>query len=205
MKKIFFLLLAPLLFLTACGANHQAIVGSESSQNQVEENTPDKATVCAGMCQNIVQRLCHEEIAANQAVGTDMSESILDEAHCQLACEADWDDAVMTCVDAADQCAQFSDTAPYCLENGDLSGIPEDGNQGSSCEKACKNYALCAAYGDEITPQDIADATESCRQMCAVWTPEIINCVSSTAINEASDCAAQTACVLPNVRDLMNR
>jgi hypothetical protein len=197
-KVIFIFILA--LFLSACTNKTTTApkVGGGGGSNE-----PNTSTACSHMCEINVQRLCEEEIATNKANGASMENSILDESYCQLTCEAEWDKNTFECVSAADTCAQFLDASPYCMENGDIGDIVpiEPGN----CNKACRRYSDCAAYTEGVGPADIEDAYQSCLEVCPTWTDDQRNCVVSTVINSPMDCAKQTACVLPQVKELMNR
>jgi hypothetical protein len=200
MKKTL-LIFAVALMLSACTNKTVVTPQIESGETDVEV---DNAIVCADMCETTVQDLCKEEISANQEAGINMEESILDESYCQLACETEWNDDTFECVSAADTCAQFMDTAPYCIENRDT-GEEIEATEPGNCEKACRRYSDCASYTEGVGPADIEDAFESCLQICPSWSDEQRNCVANTVINSASDCARQTACVLPQVKELMGR
>lgn len=199
MKKTI-IIFAVLIILSAC-TNKKAVSPEVGGGGGSDE--PNTATACSHMCEINVQRVCEGEIADNKANGVDMQNSILDEAFCQLACEAEWDDNTFDCVSAADTCAQFLDASPYCIENGDVGDVTpiEPGN----CDKACRRYSDCAAYTEGVGAADIEDAYLSCLELCPTWTDEQRNCVASTVINSPMDCAKQTACVLPQVKELMGR
>ncbi|MDD3302905.1 MAG: hypothetical protein PHN31_05065 [Candidatus Gracilibacteria bacterium] len=194
-KKILSFFVLSCLFLSSCGGNTKTTITADNPPDISSE--PDKVTVCSDICQNKVQNLCQEEIASNKTVGTSMENSILDEANCQLMCEADFDESIYDCFLGADSCSQFLDKAPYCLETeGDEIEI-KDGN---GCETACNNYSKCTRYTQGTTQEDWQDAKESCMQICPSWSSETKKCVASTEINSVIDCSAQTQCVVGKLK-----
>lgn len=201
MRKFYFLfLLLAVSFLSGCGGK-TAVAPADPNDNILPEDT---AIECEALCADNIQSLCREEIESAIADGANLENSILDESYCQLACEAEWNESTFDCVDGADDCAQFINTSPYCLETEiddeeALLNNPQPGN----CDKACRNYAKCAAYGDDVRQADLDAAYESCNEICAAWTDKTRDCVANTSINKASDCAAQSACVLPELKNMM--
>lgn len=201
MKKFYFLflLLAP-LFLCGCGSK-TTIAPSGSGEDILPD---DMAIECLSLCEDNIQTLCQEEIQTAIANGTSLENSVLNLSYCQLACEAEWDESTIDCVSDADTCAQFMDTAPYCIENGDT-GEEANATEPGNCDTACRRYSDCASYTEGAGQADIEDAYQSCLQLCPSWSDEQRNCVANTAINSAADCARQTACVLSQVKELMGR
>lgn len=186
--------------MTSCTKDTQVkteITPPELTISDKESESPDKSTVCSDICQNKVQKLCEEEIEANKTIWTSMEESILDEANCQLLCEADFEEKIYDCFLNADSCSQFLDSAPYCMETEWDEIEPKDWTW---CEKACTNYSLCTRYTEWTTEADWKDAKDSCMQICPTWTKKTTNCIASTPINKVTDCAAQTACMFSTTK-----
>ncbi|MDD2467612.1 MAG: hypothetical protein PHI97_26830 [Desulfobulbus sp.] len=191
------LLLLLLLTTNLCIATKTTAATTLSPEEQ------RRSIVCLGMCSSI-QKLCASDIANGEVAGRDLKEGILEEAACQLMCEADWDDKTFNCVSAADDCSQFFDEAPYCVETEDETPPTKPTTSiDTSCSAACKNYAKCAGYGEDATAQDQAYAFESCMEICNTWTPATRQCVASTPIRSASDCAAQTMCVMGSLKNMI--
>lgn len=207
-KKIFIVLLLSLLILSGCAKSN---TGSNSGNMNVDQNNeleqePDMATICSGLCGRTIQDLCQDEIADYKASGQSMDGAIIDEASCQLMCEAEWTVDTIECVSAADTCAQFLNSSPYCIETEvDDEEVSNQPALPGNCDKACKNYAKCAGYGDGVTAADQQAAYESCLTICSSWDDKTRDCVSNTAIGQAADCVYQTACVLPDVNSLLNQ
>lgn len=202
-KKLIFLGFLMTFALSACG---QTNVTPSTSDNGGSGSTgePDMSTVCAGMCDSI-QRTCADDIANGDLAGRNMADGILDETSCLLMCEADWDDTVLNCVSAADDCSQFMDSAPYCMETeDDNEEADENPTTANSCDAACNQYSKCAAYTEGVGQKDIDDAYDSCLQICGTWTDSTRQCIASTAINDVSDCAAQTACMFGSIENMQN-
>ncbi|MGD9948982.1 MAG: hypothetical protein AB7U29_10945 [Desulfobulbus sp.] len=179
------------------------LVGTIATAATNGKGDPDQAIVCLGMCSDI-RKLCAEEIASGNVAGRDLKDGILDEASCQLMCEADWDTKTFDCVSAADTCSQFFDESPYCVETEEEAqpAKPSAATE-KSCSTACKNYAKCAGYGDDVTAQDQVYAYESCMKICPVWTTHTRTCIATTAIRSASDCAAQTMCMFGSMQNMI--
>ncbi|MGE4560857.1 MAG: hypothetical protein AB7E77_11705 [Desulfobulbus sp.] len=167
-----------------------------------DKDTPSQSAVCLGMCGDI-QKLCAEDIAEGNVAGRDLKDGILDEASCLLMCEADWDDKTLNCVSAADSCSQFLDEAPYCIETEEKNEPTKPSVAGKGCAAACKNYAKCTGYGENVTPRDQAHAYDSCMQVCPTWTPATQKCIASTPIHSAADCAAQTMCMFGSMQNMV--
>lgn len=162
----------------------------------------DEGAVCVGMCDSI-QKLCAEDIAEGNVAGHDLKDGILDEASCLLMCEAEWTDKTFNCVSGADSCAQFFDEAPYCAETEERGEPATPATADKGCAAACRNYAKCAGYGEDIGPQDQAYAYKSCMQVCPSWTIATQNCIASTAIHSPADCAAQTMCMFGSMQNMI--
>lgn len=196
------LIMALSLVFSGCGqapGNTALPKNTETANTANNNNEPDKAAVCSGMCADI-QKICAEDIAEGNTQFRDLESGILDETACLIMCETDWDDTTFNCISAADHCSQFSDQAPYCIETEDDGTDTPSTQTPSDCQTACKNYAKCTGYGDDISPQDQEDAYNTCLQVCATWPDKTRACVAQTAINQATDCLAQTACIIPMAR-----
>jgi hypothetical protein len=208
MKKTFTILtLVSLLALAGCVPTGNIVPAGNSTSNQPpqDEAGPDMATICSGLCGRTIQDLCRDEIEDMKASGQSLDDSIMDEITCQFMCEAEWTDDTIECVSAADDCGQLLNASPYCMETEVKDGDAEAANQPlpGNCDRACRNYAKCTSYGDDITAADQEDAYHSCLQVCATWTDTQRNCMTNTKIDAPIDCAAQTACVLPAVDAMM--
>ena len=60
------------------------------------------------------------------------------------------------------------------------------------------------AVGQQLfNHSDLDDAYASCLEICGTWTTEERLCTARTTISRPNDCAAQTACLLPAVREMM--
>lgn len=200
-KSIIFLALCAAA-LSGCAAKNPSV--STPAAPSAPAFEPTQAQICGTMCERIIPELCKSEIEDYTASGQSLDESIMEPLSCQLMCEAEWDEKTVACVTDADECAQLSSSAPYCddmAEDDDSAAV--DKKTAVSCDKACRNYVVCASYGDNISQADLNDAYASCLEICGTWTAEQRSCMSRTAINRPSDCAAQTACILPAVREMM--
>jgi len=199
-------MLLSLLILTGCvSGNNFKSAGNTNINQQPDGEEPDMATICSGLCGRTVQDLCKDEIEDMKASGQSLDDSIMDEITCQLMCEAEWTDDTIQCVSAADDCGQLLNESPYCMETEAQDGDEEAANQPlpGNCDRACRNYAKCTGYGDDISPADQEDAYRTCLQVCPTWTDTQRNCVTNTKIDAPADCLAQTACVLPAAREMM--
>jgi hypothetical protein len=205
MKKIFFLLsLSFTILLAGCG-NEKKISGN-SPASEIDNWQPDQGLICSHLCGRKIPEMCENEIEELTTNEIDPNGLILDDASCQLMCEADWSEATIACVSEADECAQLSSNDPYCIDDTqDPSEADINDPLPGNCVKACENYTHCAAYGDDVTLQDLDDAFVSCLEFCSTLDGQSRNCLASTIIRKPNDCAAQTACILPDVRELLDR
>lgn len=194
----FFSAMALLLSLTL-GSWHNSVL----AKTQAPDPDPDeheRAHICSEMCDSI-RRHCAGDIAEGNVAGRDLKEGILNEASCQLMCEADWTDKTFNCVSAADHCSQFLDEAPYCMETEDDGAQPPPITpaENASCDAACRKYAQCAGYG-EGTPAEIQEAKTSahasCMQICPTWSAATRACINRHPIHSPADCYEQTQCVM---------
>lgn len=206
MKKLPFLsVLIALLLLAGCGPKPAALNPETAPQPNQEQDGEefDPALACSYLCERKIPELCEDYIAEQSALGLNLDETIYEESSCQLSCEAEWDEATIACVTDADECAQLSNDAPNCIDDSEEDGEtpPRPGN----CVRACENYTVCVSYGDDISPADIHDAFASCMEVCGTWEKSAIDCLANTSIIRPGDCAAQTACLLPAVNNLMNK
>ncbi len=213
MRKNLFFLLLPLLFLAGCSLTAKPATTPPTSPEQPAATGEDSkldaeqhSLICSHLCSRTIPQLCESEISDAQEQGLSLDERIYDEASCLLYCEADWDETTFACVSDASDCAQLSEQGPYCIDN-DGSKEPDDSASVTpkGCFNACKRYSDCARYTEGVGPQDIQDAFDSCMEICPTWTKESRDCIASTPISKPSDCAAQTACILPAVKEMMNR
>lgn len=74
----------------------------------------------------------------------------------------------------------------------------------NTCDKACENYALCASYGDDVTPADVDDAYATCMEECAKWESENISCMAKATVHNPQDCLAVTMCGLNQYQGLID-
>src|SRR3989339_268510 len=158
-KSIIFLFLCAAA-LSGCAAKNPGISTPAPSAPAFEST---QAQICGTMCERIIPELCKTEIEDYTVSGQSLDESIMDPLSCQLMCEAEWDEKTIGCVTDADECAQFFSSAPYCMETAE-EGEPAavDKKTAGSCDEACRNYATCASYGDDVTLADLDDAYASC-------------------------------------------
>lgn len=206
MKKTLIILSLSALLLSACSVNNKTVKNPVTIPETDTEYKATQSQICSSLCERQIQTLCQSEIEDFQSAGQSLDGSIMEEASCQLMCEADWDESIFACISDADECAQLSNEAPYCMETeaNDDEESQEDVLPGN-CNRACQNYKKCASYGDDISASDLQDAYNSCNELCRVWDNKTRDCVAQTVINAPIDCAKQTACVLKDVKELMNR
>nr|WP_320012354.1 hypothetical protein [uncultured Desulfobulbus sp.] len=157
---------------------------------------------CLTLCTQL-RDLCAEDVASDNTVGRDLENGILEESSCLLMCGADWTQETADCIDAADSCAQIFDESPYCAKTDDAGEITTPTEAGSGCQKACRNYAKCAGYGDGATSEDTEAAYQSCLQVCPSWTPTTQQCMASTPIHPPVDCAAQSMCMFSSFQNMI--
>ncbi|MBM9614512.1 hypothetical protein JWJ90_09435 [Desulfobulbus rhabdoformis] len=167
-----------------------------------ETEPPLSSDDCLTLCTQI-RDLCAEDVANGNTVGRDLENGILEESSCLLMCGADWTQDTADCIDDADSCAQIFDESPYCAETGDTGETIEPAEAGVGCEKACRNYAKCAGYGDDATAEDKEAAYQSCLQVCPSWTPTTQQCIASTSIHSPADCAAQSMCMFGSFQNMI--
>jgi len=203
MKKIYLpLILAALIMLSGCGQKQTATNPTpDPGQNTEQDN---HSLACSYLCELKIPDLCADYMAEQTEQGFNFENTIFEDATCQLMCEAEWDETTIGCMSFADECAQISNDAPHCIDDDTEGDTAADPNMPGACAKACNNYTKCVSYGEDITPQDINDAFDSCMQICSTWDKSARDCVTNTAIKSPGDCAAQTACLLPAVKNLMN-
>jgi len=71
------------------------------------------------------------------------------------------------------------------------------------CEDACARYKKCAAWPDDATPEDLADAYDSCMVECTGsetppgWSKKVIKCINAVEIKKPNDCVVFVNCQLP--------
>jgi hypothetical protein len=71
------------------------------------------------------------------------------------------------------------------------------------CEDACARYKKCAAWPDHTTPEDLADAYDSCMVECTGsetppgWSKKVIKCINAVEIKKPNDCVVFVNCQLP--------
>lgn len=207
MKKILFLIGITSIMFAGCMNSPQNVntnIQTQPKQTQNQDNQenvdqlPDKSVICGWVCYNI-QKICKEDIENWTTVGQDLETWVLEEASCQLLCEASWDEKTIGCVSDADNCAQISDSEPYCIDDEKEeveAATPPDSKLENNCVNACNNYVNCVAYWDDVTQEDKDNAFDSCMQMCPSWTENARKCVVNTTINNANDCGTQTRCIL---------
>lgn len=205
MKKIFLAGFLSLAIILISGCAPQAKNNQPDNGGGGNENGPDQTALeCAGMCEHI-SKICEEEINETKKLGYSMEESVYDEASCQLFCEADWDDNVKDCVSGADDCIQIVSSEPYCVdteEEGEI--IIFNDNLDKSCDLACRKYAKCASYGDDITAQNIQEAYITCVDECQHWSDTTKKCINKQPINQPADCLPMTICGIKEYQGLIN-
>lgn len=111
----------------------------------------------------------------------------------------DWSDDTLSCMATAVTCEQVSAEAPYCrprLDQDLASAPPPDGPVDAACDQACRNYRICAGYGDDITSADQDAAYKSCMEVCAEWTPDAKHCMGRVRVRSPADCSRVSACGL---------
>jgi hypothetical protein len=202
MKKIFtYLFLTAVLLLSGCQRTPSAPSPAPASEIG-KDGQADQVSICLSLCEYRIQNLCRDAIEEYQAAGASLEETIMDEASCQLMCEAEWTEDTIACVTDADDCAQLSDSEPYCTElnENEEKSVPDAG-----CSAACRKYGDCVRYGDDISETDVQDAYATCMEVCASAPSKVVGCINSHPISKPSDCMLQSACVLPALDEIINR
>jgi len=79
---------------------------------------------------------------------------------------------------------------------------PEEENKkviSDKCEDACGRHKKCAAFTEDATTADLADAYNACMEECAAWPKEMIKCINSMDIKIPNDCVNFVQCQLPQL------
>lgn len=205
MSKIYLpFILLTLITLTGCGQKPNITNPETSSEQTVEKFDPTLA--CSYLCDRKIPELCSDYISEQADLELNLDGTIFESLSCQLSCEADWDEVTIGCLSFADDCAQISNNEPHCIDDSlEPNEEQNDPSIKTGCPKVCENYALCASFGDDVTPQDIDDAFASCMEECGNWSKQSRDCIANNPIYVPSDCTEQTACMLPEVREMLNR
>ncbi|OGF35296.1 hypothetical protein A2468_00010 [Candidatus Falkowbacteria bacterium RIFOXYC2_FULL_46_15] len=65
------------------------------------------------------------------------------------------------------------------------------------CSDACQRYKDCAAYTEDVTPEDLNDAYDTCMEECPTWPKEMIKCINAIDIKIPNDCVSFLNCQVP--------
>jgi len=65
------------------------------------------------------------------------------------------------------------------------------------CSDACERHKDCAAYTEDVTAADLADAYNACLEECPTWPKEMIKCINAIDIKNPNDCVSFVQCQLP--------
>jgi hypothetical protein len=65
------------------------------------------------------------------------------------------------------------------------------------CSDACRRYKDCAAYTEDVTAADLADAYNTCMEECPTWPKEAVKCINGIDIKKPNDCVSFVQCQLP--------
>ena len=190
MKKFLFIFILTGLILNGCT--------KAPSNNPIndEPQAADKATICASICDHKIPILCADELNDLSSLDANLDGSLMDPASCQLICESEWNENTLGCAADAEDCNQFMDQSPYCLET-DKEDLNMENPEGDKyCSSACKKYGDCVMYADDATQEDRQYAIESCMEICPSWSEDTKNCVNKNKIRNSMDCANLSMCVL---------
>jgi len=64
------------------------------------------------------------------------------------------------------------------------------------CSDACQRYKDCAAYTEDATAADLADAYNTCMEECPTWPKEKVKCINAVEIKNPNDCVSFVQCQL---------
>ncbi len=65
------------------------------------------------------------------------------------------------------------------------------------CSDACQRHKDCAAYTEDMTATDLADAYDACMEECPTWPKAMIKCINATEIKKPNDCVGFVQCQVP--------
>jgi len=65
------------------------------------------------------------------------------------------------------------------------------------CSDACERHKDCAAYTEDVTAVDLADAYNACMEECPTWPKAMIKCINTTEIETPNDCVGFVQCQVP--------
>jgi hypothetical protein len=65
------------------------------------------------------------------------------------------------------------------------------------CSDACQRHKDCAAYTEDATAVDLADAYNACMEECPTWPKTMIKCINTTEIKTPNDCVGFVQCQVP--------
>ncbi|MFA6410664.1 MAG: hypothetical protein WCW26_03780 [Candidatus Buchananbacteria bacterium] len=65
------------------------------------------------------------------------------------------------------------------------------------CSDACQRHKDCAAYTEDVTAVDLADAYNACMEECPTWPKAMIKCINATEIKTPNDCVGFVQCRVP--------
>ncbi|MFH1046697.1 MAG: hypothetical protein V1738_00175 [Patescibacteria group bacterium] len=69
------------------------------------------------------------------------------------------------------------------------------------CTDACERHKDCAAYTEDVTATDLADAYDACMEECPAWPKATVKCINATEIKTPNDCVGFVQCQLPQFYD----
>lgn len=205
MKKtlIFIMPLFLILVLGGCNKKTTNVQPQENSQEQVQENTDAN---CFTICHEKIQDVCLEEIIEFGPEELAASGSLMDPSSCEATCAANFDDFTLDCFTKITKCDQVGGGDPWCKESeipdSDVYEIEED-NTRTGCQIPCEKYKKCAGYGTDATATDMAEAYNSCMEVCQDWSDETIACINKKNINTPADCSNLSLCALGEYQGLM--
>ncbi|PLX25642.1 hypothetical protein C0580_02015 [Candidatus Parcubacteria bacterium] len=205
MKKTLILILPILLVVTLSGCakkNNQGNSLPKNTNNQVEENS---GANCFSVCHQKIQDVCLEEIIE---IGPEelAGNSLMDPEFCENTCMANFTDNTLDCLSKISKCDQVLSGGDYCKENeipdSEIYEIDEDVTRGG-CQIPCEKYKKCAGYGTDATAADMAEAYNSCMEVCQDWSDDTITCINKKNINTAADCSNLSLCALGEYQGLI--
>lgn len=203
MKKtlIFIMPLFLMLILTGCNKKTNNVQPQENSQAQVQENSDAN---CFTICHEKIQDACLEEIIE---IGPEnITGGFFNPNDCERICQAEFADNTLDCFSKITECDQVLEEQPYCKEgevpDSDVYEV-EEVNTRSGCQIPCEKYKKCAGYGSDATADDMAEAYNSCMEVCQDWSDETIACINKKNINTPADCSNLSLCALGEYQGLM--
>jgi hypothetical protein len=204
MKKTLILLIPLFAVLILSGCTKQKNNKNDNKPEQNQEESSDAN--CFSICHQKIQDTCLEEIieiGPENLVGGD---SLMDPTHCENTCMANFTDNTLDCFSKITKCDQVGSGDPWCKEaeipDSEVYDIEEPITR-SGCQIPCEKYKKCAGYGDDATTEDMAEAYNSCMEVCQEWSDSTITCINQKSINAPIDCMHLSNCALQEYQGLM--